>query len=293
MKNSADLGARFATGVLLIGLACLLIYYGGRAVSPSETATLVGGWAFRIVVAVCAAVMFVEWNDIHRVPKRWSYVGAAVLIACLLILGERLYPVDEIDALLSPEGYSPALSAASFAPALPGWGLLAGASLLLGLASRRPAFGAGFAYIALPAFALLVLEWAWMGLTFWVMIVTWTTDICAYFAGRAVGGPKLAPRISPNKTWAGLIGGIVGAALFGWVAAHFFALDGIFLILGGPMAILAQAGDLFESWIKRRAGVKDSGTILPGHGGLLDRLDGLLPVLVATLVLLMLGLWVA
>jgi len=137
-----------------------------------------------------------------------------------------------------------------------------------------------------------VLEWGWERLTFWVMITTWTTDIGAYFAGRAIGGPKLAPRISPNKTWAGLLGGMAGAAVIGWIAAHFLRIDGIFLLLGAPMAALAQAGDLFESWIKRRAGMKDSGSILPGHGGLLDRLDGLLPVLVATLALLMAGYWV-
>src|SRR4030095_10502685 len=142
-------------------------------------------------------------------------------------------------------------------------------------------------YVGVPAFSLLALEWGWERLTFWVMIVTWATDICAYFAGRTIGVPKLAPRISPNKTWAGLAGGIAGAAVLGWIGGHFLGLGGDFLLLGATMAALAHAGDLFESWIKRRAGVKDSGALLPGHGGLLDRLDGLLPVLVVTLLLLM------
>jgi phosphatidate cytidylyltransferase len=138
---------------------------------------------------------------------------------------------------------------------------------------------------------LLVLSWVYAGLVFWVMVVTWATDIFAYFSGRSIGGPKLAPRLSPNKTWAGLIGGMAGAALAGWGVARLFDLGLPFVWLGAPMAVLAQAGDLYESWVKRRAGVKDSGAILPGHGGVLDRLDGLLAVSAATYVVLLAGLW--
>jgi phosphatidate cytidylyltransferase len=168
---------------------------------------------------------------------------------------------------------------------------MAVAALLFGLATRRLTALGGFLYVAIPAFALIVLDWAWFGLVFWAMIVTWSTDIFAYFAGRSIGGPKLAPRVSPSKTWSGLLGGAIGAALFGWLAARWFELGEPFLYLGAPMALLAQAGDLYESWLKRRAGVKDSGTILPGHGGVLDRLDGFLPVVVVTLGLLMAGMW--
>jgi phosphatidate cytidylyltransferase len=121
--------------------------------------------------------------------------------------------------------------------------------------------------------------------------VTWATDIFAFFAGRAVGGPKLAPRLSPNKTWAGLIGGMIGAGLAGWTVARLFDLGFPFLWIGAPMGAVAQLGDLYESWEKRRAGVKDSGTLLPGHGGVLDRLDGLLAVSTATFLLLAAGLW--
>jgi phosphatidate cytidylyltransferase len=282
MSAKSDLGVRTSTGLLLIVAALFLIDIGGGAGAPGIV-TVIGPWAFRLVTAILAAIMLTEWNGIHRLPSAWSTAVAVVLVVLLPLLAEWLFPIASIaDVLTSP----------GFRPALFGFALLAGAGLLLGLAARRFALGVGFVYIAIPAFALLVLEWGWERLTFWVMITTWTTDISAYFAGRAIGGPKLAPRISPNKTWAGLLGGMAGAAVIGWIAAHFLRIDGIFLLLGAPMAALAQTGDLFESWIKRRAGVKDSGSILPGHGGLLDRLDGLLPVLVATLALLMAGYWV-
>ena len=226
--------------------------------------------------------MLVEWSDIHRVPRKWAYAGILFLAVVLIGAAEYLYPAGQMDDVIT---------AASFTPAWTGFAVAAGLALLLGLISRRVVMGWGFLYIAIPALSLLVLNWTWMGLVFWAMIVTWATDIFAYFAGRSIGGPKLAPRVSPNKTWAGLFGGIIGAAIFGWFAAGWFDLGMPFDVLGAPMAVLAQAGDLYESWVKRRAGVKDSGTILPGHGGVLDRLDGLLPVIVATLVLLMAGQW--
>ncbi len=146
---------------------------------------------------------------------------------------------------------------------------------------------AGFAYALIPALALLWLrDRAPQGLelVLWVFVVTWTTDIGAYFAGRAIGGPKLAPTISPNKTWAGLIGGMVSAGLAGWAWTQFVMLPTTLIWLAPLFAAAAQGGDLFESWLKRRAGAKDSGSILPGHGGILDRLDGL--VVVATLTAL-------
>ena len=146
---------------------------------------------------------------------------------------------------------------------------------------------AGFVYALLPALAMLWLrDRAPQGLEliFWVFIVTWTTDIGAYFAGRAIGGPKLAPSISPNKTWAGLAGGIVSAGLAGWAWTQYVMLPASLIWLAPAFAVTAQGGDLFESWLKRRAGAKDSGTMLPGHGGILDRLDGL--VVVATLTAL-------
>jgi phosphatidate cytidylyltransferase len=143
----------------------------------------------------------------------------------------------------------------------------------------------GFFYGLLPALALLWIrerDAHGLALLLWVFIVTWSTDIGAYFAGRKFGRRKLAPTISPNKTVEGLYGGIAAAALISgaWVLANGLGMP--LLALAPVLAVAAQAGDLFESGMKRRAGVKDSGTWLPGHGGALDRLDGLVPVAVLT-----------
>ena len=124
----------------------------------------------------------------------------------------------------------------------------------------------------------------------WVLIVTWATDIGAYFAGRRFGKRKLAPAIRPNNTVEGLYGGMAVATLLG---AGWVLLMGLPMLLIGvaPLfAVVAQAGDLFESWMKRKAGVKDSGNLLPGQGGVLDRLDGLVPVAVLTALLQIVGL---
>ena len=143
----------------------------------------------------------------------------------------------------------------------------------------------GFIYALLPALALLWIrerDDQGLALLMWTFIVTWATDIGAYFAGRSFGKRKLAPSISPNKTVEGLCGGIVAAALFGGGWALITDLGTALLALAPIFAVAAQAGDLFESGMKRRAGVKDSGAWLPGHGGALDRLDGLVPVAVLT-----------
>jgi phosphatidate cytidylyltransferase len=153
-------------------------------------------------------------------------------------------------------------------------------------------YGSGFVYALLPALALLWIRERTppdlpsnergLNLLIWVFLVTWSTDIGAYFVGRAVGRRKLAPSISPGKTVEGLFGGIVAAGLIGgaWVLA--MGLGHLLLALAPLFAVAAQAGDLFESGMKRRAAVKDSGAWLPGHGGVLDRLDGLVPVAVLT-----------
>jgi phosphatidate cytidylyltransferase len=122
-----------------------------------------------------------------------------------------------------------------------------------------------------------------------VILAVIATDIGAYFAGRTIGGPKIAPSISPSKTWAGLLGGMVGATLAfaGLMAFQYESKSagtgappawGEAVFFGCFTAVVAQAGDFFESWMKRRAGVKDSGKLIPGHGGLFDRIDGLLAV---------------
>ncbi len=152
---------------------------------------------------------------------------------------------------------------------------------------------AGFIYALLPALALLwVRERDAHGLylLIWIFIVTWSTDIGAYFAGRTFGKRKLAPTISPNKTVEGLLGGIAAAALFGGAWTLATGLGTALIVLVPVLAVAAQAGDLFESGMKRRAGVKDSGAWLPGHGGALDRLDGLVPVAVLTAAAQLMGL---
>ena len=154
-------------------------------------------------------------------------------------------------------------------------------------------YASGFLYALVPALALLWIrerDARGLDLLLWAFIVTWSTDIGAYFAGRRFGRRKLAPSISPGKTVEGLVGGVVAATLLGgaWVIAT--DLGRALLALAPVLAIAAQAGDLFESSMKRRAGVKDSGDWLPGHGGVLDRLDGLVPVAVLTAAAQLLGL---
>lgn len=152
----------------------------------------------------------------------------------------------------------------------------------------------GFIYCLLPALAVLWIRERSGGhgleLLLWVFLVTWATDIGAYFVGRAYGKHKLAPSISPGKTWEGLWGGVAAAALFGAAWVYATELSRTLILLGPLLALAAQAGDLLESKMKRRAGVKDSANWLPGHGGLLDRLDGFVPVVVLTFAAQMAGL---
>lgn len=149
----------------------------------------------------------------------------------------------------------------------------------------------GFVYALLPALALLwIRERSGFDLLLWVFIVNWSTDIGAYLIGRRFGRRKLAPALSPGKTIEGLIGGVICAALLGGAWAVYANLGTALLPLAPILAAAAQAGDLFESGMKRRAGVKDSGAWLPGHGGVLDRLDGLVPVAVLTAAAQLVGL---
>ena len=154
-------------------------------------------------------------------------------------------------------------------------------------------YASGFIYALLPALALLWIrerDAHGLELLLWVFLVTWSTDIGAYFVGRAIGRHKLAPAISPGKTVEGLFGGMAVAALVGGAWVLGMGLGTPLLLLAPLFAVAAQAGDLFESRMKRRAGVKDSGTWLPGHGGVLDRLDGLVPVAVLTALAQLSGL---
>ena len=151
---------------------------------------------------------------------------------------------------------------------------------------------AGLLAVGLTGISLILIrrigdDWS---VTMWLLVAVWATDINAFLVGRTVGGPKLAPKISPGKTWSGLIGGIVGAVGWSVIWALWTGVEqvGTVALLGAAIAIFAQLGDLGVSRVKRRYGVKDTGTLIPGHGGLLDRVDGIMgavPVAILCIVL--------
>jgi phosphatidate cytidylyltransferase len=165
-----------------------------------------------------------------------------------------------------------------------------------GAAARAIWFLGGIFYVGLACFTLLMFSAPFFGMTPAILLIAGVigTDVGAYFAGRTIGGPKIAPSISPSKTWSGLVGGMIGAgllmiaiqALIYWGRIDARDHSDIYLaygwqrlaLTGVALAAVAQAGDFFESWMKRRAGVKDSGRLIPGHGGLFDRTDGLIAV---------------
>jgi len=262
-KRRSDLATRAVAGLVMIAIALAALYAGGRA--------------FWLLITAAALLMMAEWAGLMHAPRRSVTLSIAAAAFVMLLAG-------------SASGhFSFLVTTAHTAWEVAGWCIVA-AFVLAGL-TVSPRLGAGLLYVTWPSFALLYLreQPQGLGLALWTLAVVWSTDIGAYFAGRSIGGPKLSPAISPNKTWAGLIGGVVAALVLGYGIALVLALPRPLLVLGAPMAVLAQMGDLFESWLKRRAKVKDSGRILPGHGGVFDRLDGLVPVAVAIALLLMLG----
>lgn len=267
----AELPRRIATGLVLAALALAALWAGGMA--------------FAALAAAAVLLMWAEWAALHRLPLLARRLGLAVLgvVLWLAMLGDwasalwLLAGMAGVGGLFFFQlGRHPVQPADANGIVLRRMGL-----------DRR--FLIGLLYCGLPGIALIWLRAAPWGFhaTLFVMAVVWGADIAAYFAGRAIGGPRLAPAISPNKTWAGAGGGLAGAAvvagLAAWLwpghanAAGIARLAGLALLL----AVLAILGDLYESWLKRCAGVKDSGTLLPGHGGVLDRLDGLVPAAVA------------
>jgi len=150
----------------------------------------------------------------------------------------------------------------------------------------------GFFYIAIPLYCAVSIRILDNEILFWMFAIIWATDIFAFFAGKSLGGVKIAPEISPNKTWSGLIGGVVASMGIGVISAMIFPGSIIFfLIISVLISIVEQISDLVESKFKRIFGVKDSGDIIPGHGGVLDRLDGM--ILVAPLVWIIIFLFPA
>ena len=130
--------------------------------------------------------------------------------------------------------------------------------------------------VVIPYSALMYLYSSNQSILIWLMLCIWTTDISAYCFGKKYGGKKILPSISPNKTWSGLIGAIIMSTICGIIVTYTYHLPNSFLLLGGLIAIISQIGDFFESMIKRIYKASDSGSILPGHGGILDRMDGII-----------------
>jgi phosphatidate cytidylyltransferase len=244
----SNLGVRVASAVVL---------------GPAVLAALwIGSWAFLLLIAVAAALLAIEWGGMSA-PLAPVRVAAAITVAVLcgvfLTYGAPFH-----------------------------WGFLAivagaaAAALVARGVAERPADAAfGVIYIGLPCLCLVWLRNMPQGQWWTLMLfaITWAADIAAFAVGSALKGPKLWPRFSPNKTWSGFVGGLVGAVLVGALMtfAPPFRLNpaaaGLIGLFGG---LATMAGDLWESMLKRRFGVKDSGDLIPGHGGLLDRVDGLM-----------------
>lgn len=222
----------------------------------------IGGWPWTCIVTAAAALLYVEWLTIVAASRNRLVIAAG--ISALVIAGVFLM-VRRTDLAFAV--------------------LVVGTALVAILASGQRLWTAGgivYAAMALIAAVLVRLDavTGFVALLF-VLLIVWVTDIGGYFAGRGIGGPKLWPRVSPKKTWAGAVGGLV----LSLVVAAVFALLGYgtmlaLLLFGAALSVVSQLGDLFESAVKRRFGVKDSSQIIPGHGGLLDRLDGFVAAIV-------------
>jgi phosphatidate cytidylyltransferase len=262
-----NLGLRAASAAVLIVAVVAVILLGNK--------TDLANAAFLIMLSLAVGVLALEWTRMSA-PAASRPVAAAIIVAVLVSL------------------YLPSMLHESWAwPA--GWvGIVLGSAVTALIASRlneRSADAAfGVIYIAAPILAL-----AWLHANdnpiSWIILlfaVTWSADIFAFLVGNLLKGPKIWPRYSPNKTWAGFFGGLVGAVLSSlavvWVTSHFSGANlsvGFAASVGLAGGLATMFGDLWESVLKRRYGVKDSGDLIPGHGGLLDRVDGLMIAILA------------
>ena len=198
-----------------------------------------------MLAVVAALFMMAEWSDLFSEPLRAKRIAQFSLCVPLALMAPASLILEIHDFFTL--------------------GLLIGAAFFVVIVTRCRELAAGIFYCGLPVMALMIIRRQHEGVVFtlWALALVWITDIGAFFAGRAIGGPKLAPRISPNKTWAGLIGGVVLASLFGALMHWAYGLPMRMTLATPALAVAAQGGDLFESWLKRRAGVKDSGNIPP------------------------------
>ncbi|HZE54154.1 MAG TPA: phosphatidate cytidylyltransferase [Bradyrhizobium sp.] len=238
---------RVATAVVLAPLAIAVAY--------------AGGWLWAALVTLTAIGLYFEWLMVvgARTPRLVMAGAAALAIGGLLLAAGR------IDASILV--------------------LIVGlAGVMVVSPERRLWTATGFGYAAAAEVASVLVRHdqahGFVALIL-ILLVVWVTDIGGYFAGRGIGGPKLWPRVSPKKTWAGAIGGFAASlAVVAGFAAIGLGKTGPMLLLGAVLSVASQLGDLFESAVKRRFGVKDSSHIIPGHGGLLDRLDGFVAAIV-------------
>lgn len=253
---------RIASALVLIPLALLGVVLGSAF------------WG--AFVALFGAVMAWEWSRICT-RGRMGLSGLAVICAVLAAVAAAALGAYGTAFLVLLAGVPAAILAARLArEAAPVWR------------------GLGVIYIGVPCIGALWIRGdpeAGLETLLWLLVLVWATDTGGYLVGRRFGGPKLAPRISPSKTWSGLGGGILAAALVGLIAALWLETPSAWLLVGisAGLGLVEQAGDLLESAVKRRFGVKDSSAIIPGHGGVLDRVDGLMAVIVAVAALSLAG----
>jgi phosphatidate cytidylyltransferase len=229
----------------------------------------VGDWPFALFWGVAAMGVLWEWTSMVARADQRSVLGAGgaalALAVALAVTGHLLAAVIVL-----------------------AMGAMGAASLALG--ERRIWVASGVPYAGALALAPIVLrsdnEDGFLAVVV-LFVIVWTTDVGAYFVGRAVGGPKLMPQVSPNKTWAGALGGMGAAVIVAVAVAKAVALTNLFAIamLAVVLSVCAQGGDLFESVLKRRFGAKDSSRLIPGHGGLMDRLDGFVTASVAAVLI--------
>lgn len=259
MVGSEPISNAGKAGVPLTASNLLLRVVSAAVLAPlALVAAYIGGLPFALFWGIAALVVLWEWMTLVVGPNyRLLVLSCAAAIAVADFLAWLGRPVTALFMV----GLG-ALAGAIFAPSERRLWVMAGAGYAGGMV-LAPVFlraDAGF------GFAVLLLLFA----------IVWTTDVLGYFAGRAFGGPKLWPAVSPKKTWSGAIAGTVGAVVVALlVAAQFGSFDRIAIIaVALLLSIMAQAGDLFESWVKRRFDAKDSSHIIPGHGGVMDRLDG-------------------
>lgn len=237
--------------------------------------TMIGGWPFRVLCVATGVIVFEEWSRMTRAKLAgpiFRFARRALYLSLIAFLfGFYLAAVAIVF------GGAAFIAFVDRGERKADWVL--GGLFYAAVASLTPGMLRGDDAAGLAALGLII-------------AVVWPTDIFAYFTGRSIGGPKLMPRVSPKKTISGALGGLVAGVVFGVLFAEWVAGSaGLFIVvLAALLSIFGQAGDLYESWIKRRFGVKDSGRLIPGHGGLMDRIDGLI---IATAIAWLVGLLLA